>query len=248
MLQALRGMVWLGLLGWCLGTGPSAFADDYEALKPVIERGITSAGGRELLTKRAGTTLRFSGVYHGGGSAAMFSGRLARQRGKKMRVDVENVYLMVFDGDRGWMSANGNTLELDKDQADGVKSDLYVDHVATLLPLGTPGYRVTKLPEAIVDGQPAVALRVEKEGQRTVDLWLSKESGLVLKRANQVRSTERGGALVNEETLYSQFQAHNGVKTATRSVSSREGEKYIELDVSDVQHPEQGADNEFQKP
>ena len=70
----------------------------------------------------------------------------------------------------------------------------------------------------------------------------------MLKRVNQVRSTERGGALVNEETLYSQFQTHTGVKTPTRSVSSREGEKYIELDVTDVQHPEQVADNEFQKP
>lgn len=238
----------LGLLGVGLAHPSIAHADDYADLKPQIEKGIASAGGRELLTKHAGTTLDFTGIYHGGGTATPFSGRLARQRGTKLRVEVANFNLMVFDGDRGWNSANGNTTELDPDQVASVKGDIHVEQVATLLPLGTPGYRVTKLPEALVDGQPTVGLRVEKDGQRTVDLWLSKETGLVLKRASQVRSTERGGALVNEEVVYSQFQTHAGLKTPTRSVAQREGEKYLEFEASNVQHPEQVPDTQFQRP
>jgi len=242
------GTMLLGGLVWCVIATGRLLADDYEALKPLIERGLASAGGREVLTKRAGTTLNLSGTYHAGGNAAQFTGQLARQRGTAMRVDIAGVYLMVFDGQQGWVVMNGNTAELDKDQADAIRADLHVDHVASLLPLGTPGYRVTKLPEAVVDGQPTTGLRVEKEGQRTVELWLSKETGLVLKRVNQVRSTELGGMLVNEETIYSQFQTHDGVKSATRSVAHRDGQKYIELEVTDVKHPEAVPNTQFQKP
>lgn len=244
MQRWLLSVVCGGVLTW----GASAQADDYAELKPLIEKGIEAAGGREKLTKRPVSLMKFSGVYHATGNATPFTGRIVRQRGEKSRIEVDNVYTVVFNGSQGWIAANGAVNDLTTEQADNVKGDLHVERVTSLLPLGDDKYTVTKLGETQVNGKPAVGLKVESAGQRTVELYLDKQSGLVVKRSAQTRSTEQGGALVTEETVYTDYQTVDGLKLASKSVSHRDGSKYVELDATQIEMAEKANDAEFQRP
>lgn len=244
----MQRWLWSVVCGGLLACGTAVRADDYAELKPLIEKGIESAGGREKLTKRPVSTMKFSGVYHATGNPTPFTGRVVRLRGEKSRIEVDNVYTVVFNGNQGWLSANGAVNDLTTEQADNVKGDLHVERVTSLLPLGGDKYTVTKLGETQVNGKPAVGLKVESAGQRTVELYLDKQSGLVVKRSAQTRSTEQGGALVNEETVYTDYQTVDGLKLASKSVAHRDGSKYVELEATQIELTEKANDSEFQRP
>jgi hypothetical protein len=81
-----------------------------------------------------------------------------------------------------------------------------------------------------------------------VELYLDKQSGLVVKRSAQTRSTEQGGALVTEETVYTDHQTVDGLKVPSKSVAHRDGSKYVELEATQVEVAEKANDAEFQRP
>ena len=246
--SVMRSLLLLAVCGGVLSTGLVARADDYADLKPLIEKGIESAGGRDKLTKRPVTVLKLSGVYHATGNAANFTGRVVRQRGEKMRLEIDNVYTVVFNGTQGWISANGAVVDLAGDQADNVKNDLHVEKVTSLLLLGTDKSTVTKLGETQVNGKPAVGIKVDATGSRPVELYLDKQSGQVVKRVHETKSTEQGGMLVKEETIYSNFQTVDGIQIPTKSAMSRDGSKYVDLEVTQIDVPEKANESEFQRP
>lgn len=244
----MRQLLRLAVCVWVMTAGVVAWADDYAELKPLIEKGIESAGGREKLTKRGGSVLKLNGMYHATGNAVPFTGRVVRQRGEKMRVEIDNVYTLVYNGTQGWLSANGAVVDLMGEQADNVKADLHVERVTSLLPLGADKYTVTKLGETQVNGKTAVGFKVDATGERSVELYLDKQSGMVLKRANQTRSTEQGGQLVKEETVYSEYQTVDGIQVPSKTIMHREGSKYVELEASQIEVMETARESEFQRP
>lgn len=244
----MRQLLLVAVCAGVMTTGASVWADDYAELKPLIEKGIESAGGREKLTKRGGSSLKFNGMYHATGNAVPFTGRIVRQRGEKMRLEIDNVYTMVYNGTQGWLSANGAVVDLMGEQAENVKADLHVERVTSLLPLGSDKYTLTKLGESQVNGKTAVGFRVDATGERSVELSLDKQTGLVLKRVHQTRSTEQGGQLVKEETVYAEYQTVDGISVPSKSVIHRDGAKYVELDASEIEVMETARETEFQRP
>ena len=227
---------------------PWSRGDDAAELRPLIERGVESLGGKDKLTKLQAIGSKISGMYYGMGAGIPFNGSTATQQPDRLRVEVAGVYLIVVNGKNGWVQVNGAVNDLNAEQLEDIRNDFHFDRVMLLVALGDKGIRLTKTGETQVLGKSAVGVRVERENYRNVEIFLDADSGLVVKRAAQVRSTELGGQLVQEEIVYSDFQTVDGLKIPTKSVSHRNGEKYVEIEHADLRVAEKFDDAEFQRP
>src|SRR5262249_9615057 len=89
---------------------------------------------------------------------------------------------VIYDGKELWVTLMGVTqLEKNAEQVEIVKTALYIDAVLQLADLHGEGYKLTALGESKVRGDPAVGVRVAKDGKSDVNLWFGKKSRLLLK-------------------------------------------------------------------
>src|SRR5262245_38110155 len=103
---------------------PAAAADQAEP-RAIIDKAIAAAGGREKLTKFTAQTWKEKGTYYGMGQGLPYTGRYAMQMPNKFRMEIENVFTLVVDGDKGWIKSQGNTQDMTKEQLATQQEHLY---------------------------------------------------------------------------------------------------------------------------
>jgi outer membrane lipoprotein-sorting protein len=226
----------------------SARADAPADPRAVIDKAIKALGGAENLAKLKAETRTDKGTYYGMGAGFPYTGKYAIQYPDKFRMDIENVFLIVVNGDQGWIAANGGTENLTKDQLAEHKDQLYAGWVATLLPLKDKAFTLAALGEVKVADRPAVGVKVSHQGQRDIRLFFDKETGLLVKREYQVKAEDQGGKEVNQEVLLSDYQEAAGLKFPRKVVVNRDGKLYVEAEVSDWKPAEKLDDKLFAKP
>ena len=111
--------------------------------------------------------------------------------------------IQVFNEGKGWLSAAGQVMEMDKETIDEHKAMVHVESVTSLFGLkeGT-GYKLSPLGESKVGDTPVVGVQVTKEGKRDVNLYFDKKTHLLLKaeyRAIDQFSKQE----VNQEKIFS---------------------------------------------
>jgi hypothetical protein len=235
-----------------------ARADDQADLRKVIDKAIKAAGGEENLTKYKGETFKMKGKFYGMGEGVPYTAEFAVQLPDKSRVQVDgdlngqkvNFFVRVNDGKKVWMKRiNQETAEVtDKDELAEVKEDAYTERVSSLVPLKEKGYELAALGEVKLDDKPAIGIRISHKGHRDVNLFFDKDSGLLVKREATVKDFDMGGKEFQQETLFSDYKEVSGFKHAMKLVINRDGKKYVEGEISDVEVKDKLDDSVFAKP
>jgi outer membrane lipoprotein-sorting protein len=227
--------------------GVAVHADE-SSPKAIIERAIKAQGGEEKLAKFNSYTYTEKGKYYGMGEGLDYVGKYAVELPDRYRMEVQNFFTIVLDGDKGWMVMNGNTEELSGDRLKEQQEERYASWVASLLPLiKDKDFSLTPLPETKVEGKPAVCVQVSRKGHRDVKLYFDTDTGLLVKVEQRVKD-EMANAEVNQDITIKDYKDVDGAKMPTKFVVKRDGKLFVEAQVEDLKPAEKLDKSTFAKP
>jgi hypothetical protein len=223
--------------------------------RAIIARAIEAQGGETNLAKQR--SVRMKGTYRrfddNTQETALVSWEQITQLPDRLKsiqrveMDGQKVSMtVVFKGDQGWSIMNGQIQDIDKQMIASTKEDLYADEVSTLLPLKRKEYHLSVLAEAMVNGRPAVGVKVSAKGHQDVRLFFDKESGLLVKRVRRV--ADGTGGRGTQEEFFSEYKETDRVKLPRKLVTFWKGKKVAEGNITEVQFLQKIEDTEFDKP
>jgi hypothetical protein len=256
--MAMRTTVGLAAVAAALGLAAGAArAGDQAELRALIDKAIQAAGGEEKLAKYAGVTFKAKGKFYGQGEGIDYTGEWAMQlpRQERVRIDAEAngmtfTFILVVNGSKMWKQLGGKTEEVkDKAELTEQKEALYANWLAHLVPLKGKEFKLAPLGEVKVDGKPAVGIKVSHKGHRDVSLFFDKAKGLLVKSETVVKDVMGGGDQeLTQETFYSNYKAVSGVQQPWRVIIKRDGKRYIESEVTEMELKEKLDDAVFAEP
>jgi hypothetical protein len=242
----------LALAVGCAGRSGVADTDDAKA---IIEKAIKAQGGEDKLAPFK------AGLWKGKGTFTI--------KGQTFPVTLETVYelpdnyktnmqmevpggkvggIQVLAGEQAWMSADGKTRDLEGSLFKALKEELYSANVELLVPLlKETGYTLSKLPDAKVDGRPAVGVKVTAKDHKDIELYFDKQSVLPVKTVRPSLDAETMKE-VTFEVLYSAFKDFDGIKGPSRMVVLQDGKRLMELEVIDFKKLDKVDPEEFVRP
>jgi len=250
-MKRFLGAVLATVLVSCLG-GPAG-ADDPEAAA-IVDKGIKALGGEEKLAKAAGATWKAKGKITFDGNDNEFDSQATVQGLDHFRSEFEGNFngntikgVTVLNGDKGWRKFGDDPMEMDKDAVDNEKRTVYLQVVpAMLVPLKGKGFQVAKAGEEKVDGKSAVGLKVTGPDRKEFTIYFDKESGLPVKQVAKVVGFQ--GDEFTQETTFGSYKDFDGVKKATKVENKRDGEKFVETQVTEFKLLDKVAPETFNEP
>jgi outer membrane lipoprotein-sorting protein len=200
----------------------------------VIDKAIKAAGGAENLAKMKAQTWKEKGTYYGMGNGLPYSGVYAIQFPGQFRMEIQGIFTIVVDGDKGWVKAGENAMDMEKEQIDEYRESNHAGHLTMLLPLKSKKYTLTSTGETKVNNLTAVGVKISHAGHRDVTLYFDKETGLLVKSATKVKDMEGSKEMVDQESFLSNHKEVDGVKVPMKLVIKRQGKLYLEAENEDV--------------
>jgi hypothetical protein len=238
-----------------LAVAAPARADEQADAKAILDKAIKAHGGEEALTKFKVNVIKAKGKYYGMGAGIDYTNEMITQRPDRLRFDFEIEvngmqikFVQVVNGNKGWIKFADQLMDMSKEQLEEAKAQLYLGQVTSLVPLRDKGYKLSTLGEVKVEGKPAVGLRVEQKDRRDVNLFFDKESGMLVKSEIKSKDPMLGDKEFNSETYYSDYRKVDGLQTPFKVIIKRDGEKFVESEVSDLKHEEKVDESTFDKP
>jgi hypothetical protein len=220
------------------GAGSPARADDKDA-QAVLDKAIKALGGADKLGTLKAATWKSKGKISLGGNESPFTSQVTVQGLDHFRQEFEGEFggnpvkgLTVVDGDKGWRKFGDRKSELEGDALANQKRGVYLQLVpATLLPLKDKGFKVEPAGEEKVGDKPAVGLKVTAPDGKDFRLYFDRESGLPVKLVAKVAGPM--GGEFEQETTFADYKDFHGIKKATRIENKRDGEKFLEQEVTE---------------
>jgi hypothetical protein len=246
LLQAALAAVFMS--GLCV----TAKADD--ETRAILDKAIAASGGAEKLAKRNSERGKSQGTLEINGAQIAFTSDSCIQLPNKLRAEMQLDFngmkidiVQVLSGDKGWVSAMGQTTELPDEVVGEMKEALYTARLETLVPLiKEQGFTLTGLGESKVDDRAAVGVKVASAGHKDVELYFDKESGLLVKHGRLgIDSTMKE---VLKETYYSDFEDVDGLKTPKKVLVNQDGKKFLTSEVLEIRFVDTIDEKEFEKP
>lgn len=213
----------------------------------IIELAIKATGGAEAIAKQKAMTWGESGTYYGQGAAQPYTARYASELPNKFKMEIVGVFTIVFDGKQGWIKSMGTVTEMTDDQLAEQKENTYTSRLTTLLPLKEKEITLAAAGEGNVNGKPTIAIKVSSKDHRDVTLSFDKETFLLAKVESTVKSSELGKE-VKQEIVLSGYDEVEKVKMPKKYVITRDGDKYVESEMTDVAIVDKHDEGTFGKP
>ena len=222
--------------------------------RAVVVKAIKAQGGEENMTKiRAGRS-KLKGTLFDNGREIPFTGEevFALPNQIKITLVVKTApkgqsIVEVVDGDKGWISIDGQVKDADADALARLKQQAYLSRVIWLTPLlNDKEYKLSMLKEIKAGDRALVGVKVASKDQKDVSLYFDKENGLLV-RLDYITKNNQGREVTQEES-FCDFVEVSGVKTPKKSVAFQDGKKLIELVVTEVEFPQSIPAKEFSKP
>jgi outer membrane lipoprotein-sorting protein len=248
---------------WCvtaaalaLAAAGAARADEKADLRAVLDKAIKARGGEEKLAKEKATTFKAKGKFYGLGEGIDYTSDYAIQPPNKFRMNMEFEaggmkfgITLVCDGKKGWTKLNDAVTEMEEEAVAELLEEAYAGRVETLVPLvKDKNFELATLGDVKVGDQPAVGVRVSHKGHRDINLFFDKKSGLLIKTERTVKDQQAGGKERKQESFFSDYKEVDGVKHPTKLVLNRDGEKYVDAEMSEYEHKDKLDDATFAKP
>jgi hypothetical protein len=228
-------------------------ADDDDA-RALIAAAIKAHGGAEKVAKLRNVRMKTKGTLTANNQSADFTAEFITQlpeRGKMvMALDLNMNQIdvvQVHSGKQAWWSINGQTQELEGDKLAEQQARTHTSRVTALTPLlDDKAFELSPLGETKIEDRPARGVRVVMQGQPDVSVFFDKDSGLLVKVERRGQDLAQKDVL--RETFYSDYKEFDGVKQAGKMVIRHDGERYIEMEITEVRFPEMIGDEEFARP
>jgi hypothetical protein len=138
---------------------------------------------------------------------------------------------------KGWKSAGGAAQEIpEQPNFRELKEQMYAESLDKISPLTGKSLALRPLgvsQDPRLPGQTLVGIMVSAEKHREVRMYFDKESGLLAKRENAVIDVTTGRE-IRQEIVYSSYKEFDGVKFWTKFTIYRDGQRFMETDITDV--------------
>ncbi len=222
----------LGLL--LAGVGIVRSGDDKEA-RAIIAKAINAAGGEAKLAKLKAFTSKEKGTYYGMGDDGFpYTASYAIRWPGQFRLEVEGVFTIVLDGDKGWNRTGDTTKELTKDELALQLHGHRAGWISTLLPLTDKAFQLKAVGEAKVGKQTASVVQVSRKDYPDVKLYFAKDTGLLVKSEYRTKAAEQEFKEVSQATYFSDYRDVDGAKVAYKRVMKRDDKLYIEAETTEM--------------
>ncbi len=216
---------------------------------PVLEKAITALGGAEKLEKiksiswKAKGTLSFQGMESPMSTTVTVQGlNFAKQEFEAEFGGNQIKGVSVLAGDKGWRSFAGNKMPLEN--MDDEKRNLSLTVLPiTLVQLKGKGYKLETLPEEKLGEKPAAVLKVTPAKGKDFKIYFDKESGLPVRLVAKVTGFQ--GEEFTQDTTLSGYKMLGGINKATKISSKRDGEKFMDQEVTEFTTSEKEADSKL---
>lgn len=225
-------------------------ADEASELQSIIEKSVEAVGGLENLEKAQTHRGREEGTYHGGGDGMPFTATFASDPPDRFLLEIQGVLTIVVNGDQGWVSAGGATQEMNEEQLKEQREEQFIGWVVSLVPLvkQKDQFKLSSIEGEQVDGRETIGVQVGSEGHRDVKLFFDKQTYDLLKARYQVKSAEQGFVDVDQELLFKDYMKVAGAKVPSEMVILRDGQKYVEAKITQIEPVEKFAEDVFARP
>jgi len=222
--------------------------------RAIIDKAIKAMGGAEKLSKYQAWQMKTKGKLQVMGLTLDMTQDVSLSLAGKFK-EASNLEVMgqkiavtvVYDGTKGWVNARGETKEMDEKLLKEMSEAVYMFHAVRLTGLADKKFELSALGETKVDDKPAVGVRISSKGHRDINLYFSKESGVLVKLERRA-ADPMSGQEFNEERMPSGYRDVEGVKMPTKIRVLRDGKEFLDAEVTDIKMLEKLDDSEFAKP
>jgi hypothetical protein len=221
--------------------------------KAIIDKAIKAHGGLEKLTKFTGGRSKSKGTIEVAGGLNFTSESAFQQPDKfkeTLELDVMGnkvTVVTVFNGEKGWISANGETKEMEDKILEASKEQTHFMQITRMAMLKDKKAEFSPLGESKVNDKPAVGVKVSAKGHKDVNMFFDKETGLLAKVERRTLDA-MSGEDVAEERIITEYQDIDGLKVAKKVIINREGKKFMEVELLEHKPQEKIDASEFGKP
>jgi hypothetical protein len=223
-------------------------ADDEAEARALIAKSIEAAGGAANLAKHNAATWKEKGTYYGMGEGLPYAGDYAVQWPGQFKMEIQGVFAIVLDGDKGWMKTGGQTLEMTGENLAVHLSNHRAGWIATLLPLKDKDFALKLLGESKVDERPVVGVKVTRKEYPDVELYFDKTTHLLSKISYPTKVPEEQFKGVTAEISFANFIEIEGAKVPSKVSMKRDGKRFVEAEMEEIHAVGKLDDVVFGKP
>jgi hypothetical protein len=199
-------------------------------------------------------TWKAKGKISFGGNDGDFTGQSTAQGLDHLRQEFEGDFggmkimgVTVLAGDKGWRKFGDMNMELDKEAIANQKRAIYLQMIPiTLVALKGKDFKVESAGEEKVGDKPALVLKVIGPDGKDFKLYFDKESFLPVKEVAKVAGP-MGDEFV-QESHYSDYKDMNGIKKAMKIELKRDGQKFMDQEISDFKLVDKVDPKTFSEP
>jgi hypothetical protein len=227
------------MAGLVAGLGSSGRAADDKDVQAVLDKAVKALGGADKLGATKVVMTKGKGKLNFAGTDIEFTAGSTVQGLDHFRGEFEGDFggmkimgVTVIAGDKGWRKIGDMKDELDKAALANEKRQVYLQLIpTTILPLKGKGFKVESAGTEKVGDKPAVVLKITGPDGKDFKLSFDQESGLPVKLVAKV--ADFMGNEFTQETTYANYKDMGGIKKATKVDSKRDGERFIEQEVTE---------------
>jgi hypothetical protein len=224
-----------------------------EGEKAIIEKALKAHGGADKLnkfkavqTKTTGKLDLLGGINFTSESTVQFPDKF-KEVSQLEIMGQQVTATTIYDGKKVYINVNGNAVPVSDKIEEEVKDVMRMGALMRMAFLADKGYELASLGETQVNDRPAVGVRVSRKGAKDVSLYFDKKTGLVAK-VERRGVDPMSGQEFTEERIIKEYQDKEGMKAAKKLLINRDGNKYMELDITEVKFLENVDDSEFKQP
>jgi hypothetical protein len=244
----------LTLLAVCLALTAAGSLRAGENPRAVLEKAVKAHGGEQKLARLQAVRMKSTGTVQVNGAAARFTADSCSRLPDRSKVtllleigDVKLTLVQVLNGKRAWSNLEGETEELGGERLAEQQARMHLSHVCSLLPLlKDRNFTLSPLGEVKVNDRPAVGVRAEHKGQKDINLYFDRDSGLLLK--SERRGLDLNQKEVTRETFYSAYREVEGLRQAMKLLIHHDGQRYMEMEITELTCEDSIDDGEFARP
>jgi hypothetical protein len=233
--------------------GPRATAQEP---KDLIAKGIKAHGGEEALTKYQAATMKNKGTIDLPGVGKIeFTQEVSYMLPDKFRDSTDltingmNIsVLTLVNGDTISLELNGNKMDPPEAAKTALKDVRHLLKVGRLVPLvKEKGYEFAPIGEAVVEGKPAVGVRVSAKDRKDVSLYFDKETGLLAKLEHRTAKAGTGEEVTEERIIVGYQKTKQDLPIPKKVIVKHDGTTFLEVEVQEADFLEKIDDGQFKK-
>jgi hypothetical protein len=200
--------------------------------RAIINKAIKAVGGEAKLPRAM--TWKEKGTYYGMGDGLDYTGIYSVQWPGQFRMEIEGVFAIVIDGDKGWMQAGGETKDMKKEELALHQFNHRAGWISSLVALKDKEFQLKTAPDAKVGDKAAAVVLVSRKDYPDVKLYFSKDSGLLIKSEFKTKAAEQEFKEVTQSAYYSNHKVVDGANLPHKLVVKRDGKVFVEAEVVEM--------------